>query len=637
MPHEFDDRRLGMDREISRRDFLDGVAFTLGAGALATGGALFPSPAEAAAYPPAETGLRGQYDATYTVAHRLRDGTFWQDAPAPANTGERYDLAIVGAGISGLSAAYYYRRRFPDARILILDNTDDFGGHAKRSEFTVEGRELLSYSGAVWIERPAEYSAVALEMLHDLGIDLKNYEHLQDRSVYAGLGTGCFFGKRTFGRDAFVTGMYERPWDDFFANAPLSARARADLVRIHTESVDYLPGLTADQKRERLRKISYADYLTKIAGASPEVLPFFQTRTHDLWGIGIDAVSAYDVWDSGDDYGRLYPGFQGMDLGEGLGKWERPRPEPDNYHFPDGNATVARLLVRSLIPGIIPGHTPEDVILAPCDYSRLDRPSNGTRIRLRSTVARVRHLDAARHERGVEVAYVLDGKLHTVQAGACVLACWNVMVPYIAPELPRAQRAALATNVKVPLVYAHVALRNWQAFKDLGVFQVEAPNEYYNYVALDYPVDFGAYKFPRHPADPMVLFMLRTPCKPGLTEREQHRAGRRELFTTPFVTYERNVRGELLRILGSAGFDPARDIAGITINRWSHGYSYELNSLFDPDLPEGRRPYEIARKTYGRIAIANADSQWYAHNDAAIDQAHRAVGELLAGMPSRRG
>jgi spermidine dehydrogenase len=218
----------------------------------------------------------------------------------------------------------------------------------------------------------------------------------------------------------------------------------------------------------------------------------------------------------------------------------------------------------------------------------------------------------------------------TVRAKACVLACWNGVAAYIAPELPRAQREALLYGTKVPLVYTHVALRNWRPFQELGVHQIVAPGAYHTYTALDFPVDIGAYRSPRNPAEPMVLFMLRTPCRPGLSARDQQRAGREELFVTPFATFERNIRDQLARMLGASGLDPARDIAAITVNRWSHGYAYEYNSLWDPDWPEGKSPAELGRKPLGRITIANSDAQPSAFTDAAIDQAHRAVDELFA-------
>src|SRR5882724_5822051 len=127
-----------MHRRITRRDFLNGVAVTAGAAMLPGNAFAFGADSQTPYYPPALTGLRGSHPGSFDAAHALRDGTFWDTAGKPADTGETYDLVIVGGGISGLSAAHFYRKTAgPQARILILDNHDDFGGHAKRNEFRV--------------------------------------------------------------------------------------------------------------------------------------------------------------------------------------------------------------------------------------------------------------------------------------------------------------------------------------------------------------------------------------------------------------------------------------------------------------------------------------------------------------------
>jgi spermidine dehydrogenase len=616
------DRELGMQRRIPRRDFLDGIAFT--GAALAAG---VPTGAAApAAYPPDSGGLVGQTQSAYAIAHRLRDHTFWQTAPRPTDSGEEYDLVVVGAGISGLSTAYFYLQRYPRARVLILDNLADFGGHAKRDEFHVRRRMLLANGGTQSLEQPSDYSAEAKGLLRDLRVETQRFYRYFDASVYRGLGNGVFFDRETFGVDRFEAGFMTRPWPEFFAAAPLTDAARASLIRVFTERVDYLPGLSSVQKRERLAHTSYADFLTRDAGLDPAALPFLAKWTHDFWGMGIDAVAALDIYTGGDDYGIFpYPGFAGMDLGDGIGHATKPRGDPYVFHFPDGNASVARLLVRRLIPESMGGSTMEDIVTARCAYDTLDRPENAVRIRLGSTVVRVRHDGAPANATGVEVAYVRGGALHTVAAKRSVLACWNTMVPYIAPELPAVQRAALAYGVKVPLVYTRLVVRTWEAFARLRVHQFVAPGSFYPYAGLDFPVSMGSYAFPRAPADPMALFLLYTPCKPGLAEREQHRVGRAELYGTSLATLERNARSLLARSLGGAGFDPARDILAVTVNRWAHGYAYEYNSLFDPDWAPGKSPAERGRATFHRIAIANSDSQAAAYTDAAIDAAYRAV------------
>ena len=552
-------------RTITRRDFLNGVA--IGAGGTVTAGltphlaAAAPgetAPQDTPGYdPPALTGLRGNHPGSFEGAHRLRDGDFWSQAGRIAATGESFDLVVVGGGISGLAAAYFYRAAHPGARILVLDNHDDFGGHAKRNAFTLNGRLALINGGTMGIDSPRPYSAVAAGLLKSLGIDpVALSKKCADRNFYPslGLGNGLFFDKQTFGADKLVVAGASPSWREVLEGAPLSESARSDIVRIEEADIDYLPGLSPDQKKSRLSKISYRDFLHTLVRAGPEAIAFYQARTHGEWGVGIDAVSALDVWAFG------FPGFQGMRLEPGsaprMGYTAAGYADggSDTFHFPDGNASIARLLVRTLVPGSIPGNSAEDVVTARADYSRLDRPASTVRIRLGSSVVQVRNIGEP--PAAVEIAYLRAGKMYSVRARSCVLAGYNMMIPYLCPDLPERQKEALRYAVKVPLIYTSVALRNWRAFKALGIFRVYAPGSYYSSLFLNPAVDIGNYRSPRSPDEPMAVQMIRTPVQPGLNEREQHRAGHFD-FSTP-ASRRSNItsRDQLARILGPGGFDP---------------------------------------------------------------------------------
>ncbi len=648
-----DDRRLGMDRVITRRDFMNGAAMVIGA-------SLLPRAPESDSfnrqkpqnksgyYPPTSTGMRGSHPGSFEAAHSLRDGTFWSSAAEPVNTGEVYDLVIVGAGISGLSAAYFFRERIAkSARVLIVENHDDFGGHAKRNEFHLGGKLQLLNGGTLLIDSPTTYSPVADGLLKKLGINPPRFEQkFADHTLYRSLGlrSAVFFDKDTFGEDRLVVGTpgggwseegpgqtktSESHWREFLKRTPLSPQVQHDIVRIQAGKVDYMPGLSSMEKKARLCKMSYRDFLLNVAKTDPGVIPFYQRRTEGEWGVGIDAEPALDCWALG------LPGFQGMGLKPGSAPHMSysaagyANGSSYRFHFPDGNASIARLLVRELITDAVPGHTAEDIVTAQVDYGHLDVEGAPIRLRLNSTVVRVQNISPPASAKEVEITYATGKQVFRVRAKGCVLACWNMVIPYLCPDLPESQKEALHYLVKVPLIYASVGIRNWTCFQKLGIQSVSSPGSYWSDVSLNWPVNIGDYRSPTSTDEPILLHLSRAPNKPGLPAREQHKIGRYEILSTSFEAFERTIRDQLARTLKDGGFDPAHDIEAITVNRWPHGYGYEYNPLFDPDWPEDQRPNVIGRKQFGRITIANTDSAATAYTDTAIDQAYRAVSELM--------
>ena len=613
---------------ISRRDFLNGVALTVAAG-ITPEAQIAAQPAH---YPPALTGLRGHHVGSFETAHALAlENLVFPVDSAPIE--ERYDLVVVGGGISGLAAAWFYRRAMPQARILVLDNHDDFGGHAKRNEFTFNGQLIIGYGGSEAIQSPQTlWNKVAKDLLHDLNVDIGQFDTAFDHKLYASLGLSraVFFAREAFGRDALVSGDPHtlsgdnetqplgnaKPMAEFIAGFPVSDASKAQLLALYDVSRDPLAGKALEEKLKLLKITSYRDYLTKICGCSEEAANCFQGRTLEFYGLGCDSVPAADAHEMG------YPGFAGLKLpGGSAPEWK----EPYIYHFPDGNASLARLLVRSLIPAVAPGHSMEDVILAPFDYSKLDVDGQSVRIRLDSTCVHVSNAGDRVH-----VAYVRRGALHRIETRHAVLACFNMIIPYIMPELPPPQRAALAQNVKIPLVYTNVLVGNWQPWASLGVHDISAPMSFHSRVKLDFPVTLGGYNHPRDPAGPILLHLVHVPSHPkqALDARTQFRIGRGKLLTMTFNDFEERIRDELDRMLGKGGFSSARDITAITVNRWSHGYSYVANSLFDRD--DYTDVLKEARRTVGRVAIANTDAGGDAWAHYAIDQAERAVRELVS-------
>ena len=612
-----------MKDKVTRRDFLNGTSVAIGASLLSPWTDVFGREESKFVlpgnyYPPAKTGLRGSHEGSWETIHARVSGKIWT-AGEPEDS---FDLVIVGGGLSGLSAAHFYRQEKPDARILILDNHDDFGGHAKRNEFTIGRRTRIGYGGTESIDTPSGYSKVSKDLLSDIGVDVQRFYDYFDQDLYSsmGLSYAIAYDSATYGQRKLVPGYGSLPWQEFAAATPMNERARADLVRAFTDPRDYLPGMSRDEKRKLLSKISYREFLRDYIKVDDQLLEMYQRWGMSYWCVGMDEVPAIAV--------------QGYTDGGGIPGLEHTMPrvgdrgdEPYIFHFPDGNASVARLLVRSLVPDSLPGKTMEDCVTARLDYSALDRDDHRVRIRLNSTVVNTMH---TADESAVDVTYVHGSDSHTVRAKKCILACYNSTVPFICPELPAEQKRGLAHNVKVPLTYTKVLIPNWRAFAELGIRYVYYTNDFYKQVELDYPVSIGDYHFSDSPDGPMVLHMCYVPYFEDIQGPEQWRAGRRTLLTTPFSVFEEHVRDQLDQALSGAGFDAERDIEAITVNRWAHGYSYGPGRTWEPEYAsEADKPWVKGRQPFGRITIANSDAGAAANTDSAISHAHRAVKEAL--------
>ncbi len=670
------DRELGLDRAITRRDFLDGVALPVGgwlAGALvapAAAAASATSDAPAATVsndvaanakdnadaPAAATAtIAGQPLSAAAWLHARRDGAPRPRAPAWQPGDETADLVVVGAGISGLAAARLYRQQRPHARVLLLDALPLPGGHAQRNEFVAaNGRRVIGYGGSEAMDTPSLWSPAARSLVRGLGIELEKFHDwfdggfaqrhgLVQRATWWSSDLWPLAGGQAGVRGPGVLVRHapdEKP-EDWTRRLPLADDARADYLRLLQGPPDPFPTLGRAAKRARLSELTYDRLLLEVCGLHRDVARIFNARTRGYIGVGTDATSALDA------YALQLPGFQHMDLGDAPDRRMSPSgrqaiagQDDYIYHFPDGNAGLVRALIRALIPDAMPGTGAESLVLGALDTARLDAPGQPVRLRVEAPVVDVRHVQPGpadggdpAHAPAVDVAWAApDGTLHTVRAAHVVLACFHRVIPYLCPELPAQQVAALNDQCKVPLVYANVLVRHWQAFQRAGIAGFTLPDHpLWEEIRLDFPVSIGRYRFPDSPDQPCLLQMSAVVLDGprGTPEREQCAAGRRKLHAMDFREVERELRQVLNGALGPFGFAAATDIEAITLNRWAHGYAYEYMRPWDAYWPDGPLPIHAARRGWGRIAIANADAGAYAYAHGAIDQATRAVSELL--------
>jgi spermidine dehydrogenase len=562
--------------------------------------------------------MRGSHPGSFETAHALaREGVQFDD---PVDLDEQYDAVIVGAGISGLTAAYEYRKKFgPESRVLILDNHDDFGGHAKRNEFHQGGDMRLSWGGTMNLEY-LSFNDTVLGFLAELGIDVERLSEDLDFH-YGNDGPAIWFDADTYGRDVLVPGfsMYSQNLDvlekiDLF---PLSESARAALKQFYASDADLLAGMSEPAIEQVLHGTSYAEFLSRHAGLPDEAVELFMKATDGYWGVqphSLSAAEAMSAWLPGSHL-----------LGEGAERAAGLVESEDVAMFPDGNASIARLLVRSLIPAVSPDTDAENIATARFDYDQLDLPRSPVRLRLESTAVHVEN--EAGH---VAITYVNGGESSRVRAKHCVLACYHAIIPHLCPELPEEQKEAQRNQVKHPMLVTNVLLRSGRGFEELGISGAYCPGRMHAKVYLIRGVETAGYE--QGPdvesAVPVMLWGMVAPPRRDVPIHDQLREARQVLLELSFEDFEREVRTVLDGLLGPTGFDAAEDILAITVNRWPHGYAYGYLDLWDPEWEEGQAPHEIARRSVGNIAIANSDAAASAYTQAAIEEAIRAVGEL---------
>ena len=627
-----------MNKTITRRDFLNGAALSLAGTALLGPHTVLGEAVKTASgvssshYPPVLTGIRGSHDGSFETAHALA----WRGEKPSEYTDleEEYDLVVVGAGISGLAAAVNYQQKAgKNARILVLDNHDDFGGHARRNEFHHEDQMLLGAGGSGNFQDSRLYSAETKKLISDLGFDMDKLRKKQAPEwplSNPATTMGLFMDREHFGKDTIVNGMWLAAWHgvgnyrEMVEALPLPASEKEKLIQFIEGTRTLAKPLPNDNIRAWLRGTSYKTFLTDYVGLEDLTCTLQDPFMNVTYGVGVDSLSIYE---------GLKTGLPGTSvLGEKvmavLAEAEMLH-ESDILWMPDGNASLTRQMVRHLIPAVATGRTMEDVVTARFDYSQLDRPDHPVRLRLNSTaVNAVNNADDS-----VSVSYVTGGNAYLVKARHCILACNNGIIPHLCPELPEAQKENLKYGVRQPLLAVNVLVKSGRPLLDSGSQLLLCPTSYFKMVSTAPPVSIGDYVHDEDPDAPMVIYFLTTPTAENngsQTARDLFRSARHQLYTTTFEDYEKEIRDQMNDMFGATGFDADRDIEAITVNRWSHGYAYMYKTLFDPEWAKGETPHELGSKPLGRISIANSDAEAVACLGGAIDAASRAVIEQLA-------
>jgi spermidine dehydrogenase len=637
-----------MDRPITRRDFLDAVGLGTGAALLAAAAPLSGCRSESKSPVASTPGLDevgaewygpggiGDYQASHgntpdvvNTAHALRNGRFGSLVEREvSDTREVYDVVIVGCGMAGLGAAYQLNRDLRGRRYLMLDNHPVFGGESKRNELEVDGVRLIGPQGANGFSTPAvgpeaKFAEGDARYYQELGIP-REFRYAPLR----GADKPLRFGRDNYGfiywleREITVGHRFRReggdplwvidPFVNGFGDAPLPTGVGAALIDFVNGRKTAPAGPDLDAW---LDSRTYRDVIETAFGLPKAVTEYLDPIVASAVGLGCDAISAYAA------YSDLLPGFTGH---------FPPDVITHRHSFPGGNDGFARYFVKAIMPWAIEGDGVfESILNGRIRFDQLDQPGRPGRMRLGASVVSVTH----ETPNDVAVVYRKDGQLSRVRAHGVVMATGAWVNGYVVRDLPAAHRAAAGSFVHAPFLVANVALRNWRFLEKLGVTACRYQGEFGFSCNLRQPMEVGDYRPPLDPRRPALLTFYVPFYSPGKPPRVQATIGRTELLTTTFAEYERRIRRQMADLFSAAGFDPARDIAGIVLNRWGHAYvAPGPGFYFGQNGAAAAR--DVIRVPHGRIAFGHSELRGNQHWGPAADEGARALQQVLAAVGS---
>jgi spermidine dehydrogenase len=626
--------KTSLDPNITRRDFLNSALLASG-GALLSGACpmqfLGQQTADAMAQLGKEwTGYGGVGDYANSngnvwdvviAGHQIRNHVYDSLPPDITDTKEVYDLIVVGGGISGLAAAHFFqRKRNGKQRCLVLEDHPVFGGEAKRNEFLVDGQKLIAHQGSTWYQPPLPGTFLS-EFYDSVGITARQFEYQRwdggtpeiplgppyfEDGPSGASHSALFFGAKFGHKDGLLV---VDPWRTGLIGTPISREDRAGLIRMQTKPIA-APKQDGDALARHLDNITLEQHLMNSYGLSQEAVRTYLLPVSDSYGIGPDVVSGYAEY----AYDILLP-------------WDRSKGQ---QLFPGGNDGVARHITQTLIPDSIPGpHTLASVCQTPINFAALDRAGQPVRIRLNATVVAVQHEGNPRTSQSVRIVYTVGGKLYSVRGRSVVMAGGSWTTRSIVRDLPDAQRDAYGQFFRSPAMVANVAVRNWRFLSKLGLSECKWFDGIGTNLAVHKDAIFGGVSPTISPDLPTVLTLKILFCHPGLPLQDQTMRGRYELLSTSFRDYEQRIAEQLTSMFSRSGFDAHRDVAGIILNRWGHAYLSPQPGFFFGKNGKPA-PREVLRSApFGRIAFANTDLAGIMDHCASIQEAHRAIGQIM--------
>ena len=562
------------------------------------------------------------------AAHTFRNHDFDRQIEGATDTGEHFDLVVVGAGFAGCTAAFKYLQEKPDARVLIFDNQAIFGGEARHNEFEVDGYKLWApqgSTGAVWPLDGAKKIGMYSPLWEELGLPTE-FEWQQPTGTDLKIPTDTYSPMHLTWEGTDLGWFHEghemaiNPWSNRFKDVPIDDQTKQDLIWMEV----YRQPPEREDWEQWLDSMTYKEFMVNEMGIDNDAVDQYLNPFAAAMGCGLgtDVISAYQA------FNFIQPGVMQYSRMLGVG-------DPTDYvylaSFPGGNTGILRHIVQRLIPDVFGDATTlTEIVSNPVNWQALDRPDQPARMRLSSLVVKVEHDGSPGSAEQTFITYVRDGVTHRLTADRVVMAGKQSLNKRVVADLSPEYVEAMDQFMHAPMMVINVALRNWKFMDKLGVASVRWFDDdlgWFTTLRRQMILD-GEEPMPLDPDKPTVLTMYNSFCLPGLPVEQQTVTARMKMFAMSYAQIEKQVRDQFTKMFGDAGFDADRDIAGITVNRQGHAYVVTPPGFFFGK--DGKpAPSDVIRQPYGRISFAHSELLGFQMWEGAAHEGERAAQQVL--------